>query len=102
MTLPPGPPPDRPGVDRVDASAARPRELSPDEHLSAYLSAPFVRGEFDWVLSETEVLDDGRYRLWITRRFEEYVDVEPPIEGLVDDKGHLIVPPAELRRRDDT
>lgn len=100
MTLPLGPPPARPGFDRVLAPEVADRELTADEHLAAYLSAPFVRGELDPMLLETEPLDDGRYRLWILRRIEEHVDVESPIKDLVDDEGRLTVPPAELRRDD--
>jgi hypothetical protein len=53
-------------------------DLTADEHFRRYLQGDNVLGELDPILLETEPLPDGRYRLRIIRRVEEYVDVDAP------------------------
>jgi hypothetical protein len=75
--------------------------LTPDEHLDKYLEADFVLGELDPILLDQEPLGDGRHRLRIIRRFEEYIDISTPPEAIIDDDtGKLSLDPAELRKSD--
>lgn len=88
-------------IERVGHGGVATRELSPDEHFRKFIEADWVLGELDPILLETEPLGDGRLRLRIIRRIEEYVDTSMPPEALVDDKGALKVDPADLRRMQD-
>jgi hypothetical protein len=85
-------------VQPVGEPAPAARELTADEHYGKYLEASFVVGEMDPVLLESEPLGDGRYRLRFIRRIEEYAVIERPPGDVADDRGHLTVDPAELRR----
>lgn len=94
-----GPSPESDGrIERVAGGGAAARRLSPDEHYREYLAADWVLGELDPILLETEPLEDGRTRLRIIRRIEEYVDIRTPMQSVVDDMGKLTADPAELRR----
>ncbi len=85
-----------PQLDRVvGASPASPTR--PDEHLQKYLAAPFVLGEHDPIVLETEPLAPGRYRVYFMRRIEEYVDIDTPPDAVVDQGGRLKIDPADLR-----
>lgn len=53
------------------------KDLSPQEHLKEYLRAEHVVGVLAPILLETEQLPDGRYRMRIIRRIEEYQYPEP-------------------------
>jgi hypothetical protein len=72
--------------------------LTAHEHYDKYLEADFVLGELDPILLETEPLPDGRYRLRFIRRIEEYVVIDAPATGGVDDEIGPSIDPAELRR----
>jgi hypothetical protein len=76
-------------------------QLTAGDHYDKYLEAEFVLGELDPILLDTESLPDGRYRLRFIRRIEEYVDIDAPTTGIIDDTGNLTVDPAELRRDTD-
>lgn len=89
----------RPPAPRLDPAAgvAAAPELSPDQHLQAYLGANFVVGEYDKVVRRTEPLENGMHRVWFIRRIEEYLDIPTPLEAAIKD-GKLTVDPADLRQ----
>ncbi len=87
-------------LEPVGSAAVEGGRLTPDEHLQQYLQAAFVLGELDPVLLDRETLEDGRHRLRILRRIEEYIDISSPPEALVDDRGRLAIDPGELRNPD--
>ncbi|MHC5022976.1 MAG: hypothetical protein ACYTGG_03555 [Planctomycetota bacterium] len=59
-----------------DAGAAAPA-LTPDEHLAAYMQAPFVIGEEAPMLLDTFEHPDGHIELRVMRRIIERIDLEP-------------------------
>jgi hypothetical protein len=70
--------------------------LTPEEHLRAYLNAPYVSGELPPTLLQSERLNDGRTMIRILRRVEEIAFVNTDPETLVDENGHLVKKPAEF------
>lgn len=83
-------------LDPAAGAAAAP-ELTPKEHLQAYLGSDFVVGELDPVVMETEPLDNGMHRVWFMRRIKEFVDIKTPPDATTKD-GKLKVNPADLRQ----
>ena len=81
-------------MPRLDPTATpeRQTDLSPDEHLTAYLAAEFVGGELDPVLLETELIEPGRHRIWFVRRIEEFVDIDTPLEAVIDGSKFKVKP----------
>jgi hypothetical protein len=74
-----------PGVRSVAEFPVAAGDLTADEHFRRYLQSDRVLGELDPILLETEPLPDGRYRLRIIRRVEEYVDVDAPPAEISDE-----------------
>ncbi len=68
------------GLVPADAPAVSPvsAPLTGREHYESYLRSEHVLGELDPILLETEKLDDGRLRLRIVRRIEEYEIIDEP------------------------
>ncbi len=85
---------------RLDSAAApAPQQvLEPRDHLRQYLASAFVVGELDPILMETELLADGRYRIWFVRRIEEFVDIDTPMDAVIDPRGKFKGDPADLRQ----
>lgn len=77
------------------ASPAIQAPLTPDEHLRRYLAADFVTGELDPIVTETELLANGRYRVYFMRRIEAYTDIDAPPETVFDDPALLKIDPAD-------
>ena len=86
-----------PRIDPVAGSAIQ-APLDPDEHLRRYLAADFVRGELDPIVLETELLANGRHRVYFMRRIEVYADIDAPPDAVLDDPARLRIPPADQRR----
>ena len=84
-------------IDPVAGSSIR-APLEPDEHLRRYLAADFVRGELDPIVLETELLANGRHRVYFLRRIEVYADIDAPPDAVLDDPAQLRIPPADQRR----
>jgi hypothetical protein len=57
-----------------------------------------VVGELDPILTETELLKDGRYRIWFVRRIEEFVDIDTPLDAVIDSRGNFKGDPADLHQ----
>jgi hypothetical protein len=85
---------------RLDPAAAlAPQQvLETRDHLRQYLASEFVVGELDPILTETELLKDGRYRIWFVRRIEEFVDIDTPMDAVIDPRGKFKGDPADLRQ----
>ena len=85
---------------RLDPAAApAPQQvLNPQDHLSQYLASEFVVGELDPILMETEPLEAGRHRIWFLRRIEEFVDIDTPLDAVIDRRGKFKGDPADLRQ----
>lgn len=85
---------------RLDTAAApAPQQvLEPRDHLRQYLASAFVVGELDPILMETELLADGRHRIWFVRRIEEFVDIDTPMDAVIDPRGKFKGDPADLRQ----
>ena len=73
-------------------------QLTSEEHLERYLSAPYVLGPLSPVVTEAEELSDGRVALRFIRRIEEVAFLDPRAELPVDETGELTSDPARLRR----
>ena len=88
-----------PGQNPTNAisAAAKPAELSPDDHLRLYEQAGFVIGEMPPTMLEVQVLPDGRKAVRYIRRIEEVLFLPPDQDVPVDDSGNLTKPPSELR-----
>ena len=84
---------------RLDlAVASEPRQvLEPADHLREYLASKFVIGELDPIVMETELLESGRHRVWYMRRIEEFVDINTPLEAVID-KDKFKMSPEDLRQ----
>jgi len=85
---------------RLDpAAASAPQQiLDPQDHLRLYLASEFVVGELDPILMETEPLEQGRHRIWFIRRIEEFVDIDTPLDAVIDPRGKFKGNPADLRQ----
>ena len=75
-------------TSRLDTTAApAPQQvLDPQDHLRLYLASEFVVGELDPVVTETEPLElePGRHRVWYMRRIEEFVDIDTPVNAVLE------------------
>ncbi len=93
-----GDPTQRLTTSRLDPAAApEPKQvLGPRDHLREYLASEFVVGELDMIVLETEPLEPGRHRVWYIRRIEEVIDIDTPLEAVIDG-GKLTIDPAEVR-----
>ena len=87
-------------VPRLDPAAGSvPQQiLDSQDHLSLYLASEFVVGELDPILMETEPLKDGRYRVRFIRRIEEFVDIDAPLDAVIDSRGKFKGDPADLHQ----
>ena len=80
------------------AAAPAPQQvLDPQDHLRLYLASEFVVGELDLILMETEPLEPGRHRIWYIRRIEEFVDIDTPLDAVIE-QGRFKTSPADLRQ----
>lgn len=73
--------------------------IAHDEALKQYLEAPWVRGQMQPHVLDSEPMPDGTTRYWILRRIEEYVDVPTGQPVIIDAEGNLVADPAELREQ---
>ena len=96
LSVPQGPD-TRPTVGPVLEPPAVVLEMTPEDHLAEYLRAPYVLGELDPILLETEPLPEGRHRLRIIRRIEEHIEIGTPPDALIGDNGRLTLPPRKLK-----
>lgn len=90
-----------PGSRINQAAEPAPQQvLGPQDHLREYLASEFVVGELDLTVLETEPLEDepGRHRVWYLRRIEEFIDINTPVD-LVIDQGKFKISPEDLRSR---
>ena len=81
-------------------AAPAPRQvLGPQGHLREYLASEFVVGEFDLIVLETKPLDlePGRHRIWYMRRIEEFIDIDTPLEAVIEN-GKFKTSPEDLRQ----
>ncbi len=87
-------------TSRLDTPAAgAPQQfLGPQDHLREYLASNFVIGELDEIVLETEPLENGRHRVWYIRRIEEFVDIDTPLNAVIEG-GKFKTSPEELRSR---
>ncbi len=75
------------------AAAPAPQQVfSARDHLRQYLASASVVGELDPILLETQPLETGGHRVWFVRRIEEFVDIETPLEAIIDDRKFKISP----------
>jgi hypothetical protein len=72
--------------------------LDAQDHLSLYLASEFVVGELDPIVREVEPLKDGRHRVWFVRRIEEFVDIDTPLDAVIDPAGKFKGDPADLHQ----
>ncbi|MBT8484831.1 MAG: hypothetical protein HKO59_03990 [Phycisphaerales bacterium] len=89
---------------RMIEPAAEPERASfrftPEEHLSQYLSAPYVLGDMAPVVVDVKPVSDGRVAVHFVRRIEEIVFLDPFAELPVDADGQLTRDPKALRDRE--
>ncbi len=87
-----------PATGLKPAGQAPQQVFGPEEHLREYLASEFVVGEFDLIVLETEPLElePGRHRVWYMRRIEEFIDINTPLNAIIDG-GKLTINPAEYR-----
>ena len=72
-------------------------DLTAGQHREEYERAEFVNSDFDPVLLDTEVMEDGRIKLYYMRRHEEWVITNRPKDEILNgDK--FKISPEELRK----
>ncbi len=81
----------------VTGSETIAEQLSPEEHYTRYLNAPYVLGEMEPEVVDVEELSDGRVAVRFIRRSEEVTFLDPEGELPVDEDGGLTKDPGKLR-----
>lgn len=76
--------------------------LTPEDHLRAYLHAPFVVGEWEPTLLRSEPASNGRTLIRMLRRIEETAYIDANQELPISTDGRLTKPPAQIRREQDS
>ncbi len=79
-------------------SSQQPLSLTAGQHREEYEKADYVNGAFDPVLLDTEVMEDGRLKLYYMRRHEEWVITNRPLDEIIDGGDKFIVMPEVLRK----
>jgi anti-sigma factor RsiW len=82
----------------IEASAPAAPRMTAEEHLEAYLRAPYVLGDMQPVVMEVEELSDGRVAVHFVRRIEEVAFLDPSVDLPVDEDGELTRDPRTLRQ----
>ena len=75
-----------PATGLTPAGQAPQQVFDPQDHLREYLASDFVIGELDPIVMETEPLElePGRHRVWYMRRIEEFVDIDTPVNAVLE------------------
>ncbi len=79
------------------ATAAGDRQLTPEQHYRAYLTAPFVVGELDPILLEVDEHGGDLLEVRFLRRIEEVLLIPRDRPLPMDDDGRFLTDPAEWR-----